>query len=88
MKTILTALCLLLAASVARADEWEPRISTPWPTGRPGGRDVYSERECRPVLIRRTTIYVDQFGYEVYRSVSYRRAMLCESPRFCRECRE
>ena len=82
------AIAMILFCTNAQSQERRTRVDTPWPTGRPGGRDVYSASVCRPVLIRRTTIYVDEFGCEVYRTVSHRRAVLCETPRFCRECRE
>ncbi len=42
---------------------------------------------CRPVLIRRTTIYVDHCGREAYRTVGYRRAYLCEEVPACRPCK-
>ena len=79
------AFCVWCAASTVNAADWVPTDPPPWPRWRPGGRDVVVS-ECRPVLVRRTTIYVDELGYEVYRTVSYRRAVLCESSR-CEDCR-
>ena len=69
MRTLLAI--LLLLCSTANADVIRiPDFEQP--------RRCFEHRECRPVTIRRTTIYVDQYGRELWREVSYRRAWLCE----------
>lgn len=80
MKTALLALALAFGVSFqSQAGEvWIPE--SPY-------RHVPIQQECRPVLIKRTTVYVDRYGCEVYRTVTYRRAYLCEdNPPPCRTC--
>lgn len=78
MKAAIATLLILIGSFAANADE--VRIASPIRVDPIG--------QCRLVTIKRTTIYVDRYGHEVYREVSYRRAYLCEQHPSCRRCHE
>ena len=67
-----TLLAILLLWSTANADVI--RI----PDSENPRRCCQPHRECQPVTIRRTRIFVDECGREVRREVSYRRVWLCD----------
>lgn len=85
LKSLLVSAALLFGFSFSTAtasEVWVPEIGHYVP--------IHQEQPvCRSVLVRRTTIYVDRCGRELYRTVSYRRAYLCDEHPVddCRPCR-